>query len=394
VLTACVVAVFLVTAVAANGVAATNPVSSGAAIPVMTLGEFFANPQWPDAVKARVAVVNRAGGVEDSSGVRHRVEVIVCDTRADPVRARRCAERGVERHVVAVVGMSTLDTDAVWPTLEAAGIPVIGSRINTERDVTSPVAFPLGSGIVGLFASMPQLLARQGAHKIAVVVSDFGAATSSALELINAGLALTSASAGPVIRVPLGATDLAHDAAAVTTSGADGVVAFVAGKGQGLLIKGLVASNYTGRIVTQAPLSITGEPPIDDGTLAVGEFPPVSARTTGMKLFRHDMAATGISEAGARGPLDAGAVNFWLAAWVFERVAHGLPAIDAASLLEAMGNIATLDMGDVTPPLSTSVENARFPRLFNSTVTMNSIQDGELTRISRRFLDPLTDQLR
>ena len=123
---------------------------------VMTIGEFFVNPQWPAAVKARVAASirgrDRRRGRCDAS-----VKVIVCDTKADPSEAQRCAQRAVDQHVVAVVGMSALDSDVIWPVLEAAGgIPVIGPPVNTERDATSPVAFPLASGIVGMFsASMP-----------------------------------------------------------------------------------------------------------------------------------------------------------------------------------------------------------------------------------------------
>ena len=156
----------------------------------------------------------------------------MCDTKADPSEAQRCAQRAVDQHVVAVVGMSALDSDAIWPVLEAAGIPVIGSHVNTDRDATSPVAFPLAAGIVGMFSAMPQLLVRQGAHKVAVVVSDFGDATDSALALIRSGLSLTTAATGPVVRVPLEATDLAPYAAAADREGVDGVIAFIAGDGQ------------------------------------------------------------------------------------------------------------------------------------------------------------------
>jgi hypothetical protein len=360
----------------------------------MTMGEFLSNPEWRFAVKARFAALNEAGGIEDSAGLHHRVEVIVCDTKADPVAARRCAQRAIDNRVVAVVGMSTLDSDAVWPLLEAAGIPAIGSRADTDRDVTSPVAFPLGSGIVGMFSAMPQLLVRQGAHKVAVIVSDFGDATSSALDLIGAGLSLTSASAGPVVRVPLDVTDLAPYVTAATDQEVDGVVAFVAGDGQALLLKSLRASHFKGQVVTQASLSITDNLRVDEGILAVAEFPPVTARVKGMRRFLHDMSDAGISNDGALGPFDAGTVNYWLAGWVFGRVARGMPDINAMSVRRAMDNIEELDMGGLTPPLSTTTENPQYPRLFNPTVTLNIVKDGRLTRLSRRFLDPMTGQVR
>ena len=218
-MTALVAAAVLVAAIGPGHADATAVTVKGDRLVVMTIGEFFANPQWPAAVEARVAALNRAGGIEDAAGATHQVKVIVCDTKADPSEAQRCAQRAVDQRVVAVVGMSTLDSDVIWPVLEAAGIPVIGSRVNTDRDATSPVAFPLAAGIVGMFSAMPQLLVRQGAHKVAVIVSDFGDATDSALALIRSGLSLTSAAAGPVVRVPLEATDLAPYAAAADEKG-------------------------------------------------------------------------------------------------------------------------------------------------------------------------------
>ena len=393
-MTALVAAAVVVAAISTGHADATAVTVKGDRLVVMTIGEFFANPQWPAAVEAHVAALNRAGGIEDAAGATHLVKVIVCDTKADPSEAQRCAQRAVDQHVVAVVGMSALDSDAIWPVLEAAGIPVIGSHVNTERDATSPVAFPLAAGIVGMFSAMPQLLVRQGAHKVAVVVSDFGDATDSALALIRSGLSLTTAATGPVVRVPLEATDLAPYAAAADREGVDGVIAFIAGDGQAALLKALRTLRYQGAVVTQASLSITGSPAVDEGTLGVGEFPPVTARVKGMQRFRQDMLDAGISSFGSLGPLEPESVNYWLAAWVFERVARGLPDANAKSVLEALSRVEKLDMGGITPPLSTTPAKLPYPRLFNPTVTLNSVENGKVTRLSGGFLDPLTGDLR
>ena len=73
------------------------------------------------------------------------------------------------------------------------------------------------------------------------------------------------------------------------------MIAFIAGDGQAALLKALRTSRYQGAIVTQASLSITGSPTVDEGTLGVGEFPPVTARVKGMRRFRQDMLDAGIS---------------------------------------------------------------------------------------------------
>ena len=37
-------------------------------------------------------------------------------------------------------------------------------------------------------------------------------------------------------------------------------------------------------------------------------------------------------------------------------------------------------MGGITPPLSTTPAKLPYPRLFNPTVTLNSVENGKVTR--------------
>jgi hypothetical protein len=231
-------------------------------------------------------------------------------------------------------------------------------------------------------------VAAQGARKVGVVVSDFGDATTSLISLIQTGLKLTSASEGPVVRVPLGASDVASYVTDGTANGVDGLVGFLTPQSEGSLLDTLKSSRFAGKTVTQASLvsdsllSRVGE--AAEGTLVVGEFAPLTGKVRGIKRFRDDMLAynTGLN-------FNEGALSFWLAAWVFERVAQGLPKIDAPSVLGAMGKINGLDMGGVTPPLSTSTENPDLPRLFNPTVTFSKVKAGQIVPISKRFFNPL-----
>ena len=367
--------------------------SDGARVAVMTLGDFDSHPEWSGAVSARVQRLNEHGGVVDADGARHTVLVITCNTKLDPKLAETCARRAVERGVVAVVGMGTVDSDRVWPILESAGIPVIGTRITTDQDVTSGVSFPIASGIVGTFSAMPQLLARKGAQKIGILISDFGSATTSLVSLIENGVGVTASSIGPVQRVPIGVDDLRPYVAAVATVDVDGLVTFLANGTETELIEALDAADFRGMVVTQASLldgSLSGADRAKlDGTLLVGEFPPFSARVNGLRRFRNDML-----DYDATLPFNEGALNFWLSAWVFERVAAGLPRIDASSTLHAMATLEGLDMGGVTPPLTTPTANTVYPRLFNPTVTFAQVHRSGVRRIGKRFFDPLSAQLR
>ena len=97
------------------------------------------------------------------------------------------------------------------------------------------------------------------------------------------------------MRVPLDATDLAPYVTAATGKQVDGVVAFVAGGGQARLLKSLRVSHFKGQVVTQASLSITGNPAVDEGVLGGrgvpaadrpgGRYAAVPARHVGRRHF-------------------------------------------------------------------------------------------------------------
>jgi ABC-type branched-subunit amino acid transport system substrate-binding protein len=368
--------------------------SVGAPITVMTIGDFAQNPEWPGAVKARFRVVNARGGIRDASGARHDVDLLVCNTKFDPAATEACATQAVNRRVAAVVGMSVTNGQSAWPRLQAAGIPVIGARINTQSDVTNPVSYPIGSGVVGVFTGMPLLLARQGARNIAVVVSDFGDATASALALIGSGVAHSAVTAGPTVRIPLGVRDLDPYVSELTAGNVDGVVAVVAGPLQAPLVQKLRDAKFRGRVVVPASsadrlaVRMGNEA---DGTLAVGEFfaPWKTHAARGLDRFRDDMLSNDTILA-----LNEGAISFWLAAWVFQHVATGLPQIDSAAVLAALNTTTGLDTGGLTPPFSGSGGTSAFPRLLNPTVVFDRIENGIVTPLSKQFVDPLTAPVR
>jgi branched-chain amino acid transport system substrate-binding protein len=373
--------------------AASRVAESNAPVTVMTIGDFTGQRVWPGAVQARLSRVS-SRGLPDGAGNRHRVNVLVCDTRLDPARADACARQAVGRRVAAVVGMSTVDSYRVWPILEGAGIPVIGPRVNSEADVTSPVSFPLTSGIVGTLTAMPQLLAKEGARTIGVLVTDFGDATDSLVSMIADGLTRTAAAGGPVVRVPIGVSDLGEYVRQATEGSVDGLVVFVATENRAAPFQALAAEHFRGKVVTQTslvqPLLAFDDTSLD-GTLLVGEFPPFETRSPGMREFQEDLLDRDVGLAFEK---DEGALNFWLAARVFQRVAAQVQRIDASSLLQALEHVQGLGTGGLTPPFSASASSTAYPRLFNPTVTFGRVEDGNVRWIDKRFFDPLAGRLR
>lgn len=381
------VALLLLGTAAATG--ASTTVKAPGAIRVMVIGDFgrgrYGNLGWSSAVATRLVATNLQGGVVDRRGGGHRVVVMKCDSGRDGADA--CATRAVRAGVVAVLGMNALDSAPIWPKLEAAHIAVIGSRVNTLADATSAVAFPLSPGLPGSFSAMPLALQRAGAHTVGVVISDFGDATDALLGFIQQGLALTGGSLGPVVRVPLDATSLASAAQAVTQGGTDGVIGFVSGPKRGSLLRELAQVGYTGSYVTQAPFGTTplaSDPDDSQAALLVGQFAPVSSDIPGMREFQADMEA---SPVGAELTRTEGAVNGWLAAWVFERVVRRLATVDAASVLRAMNRMQGLDMGGITPPLTTTGRDTSLPRMFNPTVSFQYVLRGVTTRFTPEFVN-------
>jgi branched-chain amino acid transport system substrate-binding protein len=361
-------------------------------IRVMTMGDFETqdadNAVWALAVRARFASGNLRGGIVDANGQQHRVLVSACNTAFDPTRAAACARRAVQMHVTAVLGLTSVDSAEIWPILEAAGIPVIGARVNTAADASSPVSFPLGAGLPGVFRAMPYLLARVGADHVGVVISDYGDATDALLGAIEQGISGAGSTAGPVAFVTPDDNSLADAATAMMRGGADGVIGFVAEPGRGDLLRELGRAGFTGPYVTQAPVGVSAlasDADVSQAALLVGQFAPVTADVPGMRQFRTDMDE---SSGGATLQRTEGAVNNWLAAWVLEQVVRRLERVDAPSVLREMGQLDRLDTGGVTPPLSTVQPGRLLARLFNATVAFSSVSAGNPPRqLDAGFVD-------
>jgi ABC-type branched-subunit amino acid transport system substrate-binding protein len=374
--------------------AITTAPGSASPVKVATIGDFQAggvdNSQWIAAVQRRFDAVNARGGLIGANFQRRPVELLVCNAASDPVQTARCAQQAVDEGALAVVGLSAVYGDRALPILAAAHVPALGVRVNDEAVAASPASFPLASGLEAELLAMPQLLAHEGATKIAVVTSDFGTATDDAVAVIRQGLALTRATLGPVVRVAPGTVDYAAAVAAATEPGVDGIVGFVAGGARGALVQQLRAADYRGRYVTRAPWGSAPNASDPDaassGTLLVGHFPPPTSRDRGWRRLCHDLGLT-IARAAT---VDEGTVNAWLAAHEFERLSE---AIDVTVLKTAVLEPIVYNGGDdnegLTPPL-TSTTDADLRRVFNRAVTFSITRDGARRPLDRRFFDPYT----
>ncbi len=396
----------LAVAVSLSGLTATASTAAAGAkkptgdpIKVMTIGEFevaeagSANPEVSGAIEARAKAINKKGGLEDASGVKHELDVVVCNTNNDPNRAAQCARDAVDQKVVALVGNFTTLGSQVYPLLEENNIPSIGPSPSEPLALSSKVSFPIVAGPIGLLYEMPRLLASKGASKISAVYPELAAA-AAAVPVIQ--LSATSANVDLVnkVAVPLDAADLAPQVAASLQNGADGITAIVIGDAGAKYFVGLKQQGFDGDVATVSvfltPQILENAGDALEGTLIVNQAVPVTAKgVPGVKKFVKDMNALDKS-------LDKsdGALGSWAAAWVFERVAKTLREITPAALLDAMGKLDGFDMGGVTPPLTTTTEfqapagfPIKIPRMFNPTGVLAKIKDGKVIRTSKQFVN-------
>jgi branched-chain amino acid transport system substrate-binding protein len=176
------------------------------------------------------------------------IELVTCETGADPAVGTDCANQMVEDGVAAVaIGQSTAP-EAIWEPLHQAGIPTMFFQTNGESIMSDPeTSFVISNPLTTAFGLPISVAQDEGVDKVAFVVIDIPVAISLFESLGpqvmgNAGLDYE------LIEVPPGTADMTAQMGEVADSGA-GVVqvvgydAFCIGAFQGLRAVG-----YDGKV--------------------------------------------------------------------------------------------------------------------------------------------------
>jgi branched-chain amino acid transport system substrate-binding protein len=171
-----------------------------------------------DAARATVEYWNaHQGGIDGRP-----IELVVCETGADPAGAADCGNQMIEEGVVAVaIGQSTVP-DAIWEPLHQGGVPTMFVQTNGDAIIGDPeTSFVVSNPLTTAFGLPISVAQDEDADKIAFVVIDVPVALSifeAGEEILeNAGLDYE------VVKVPLGTADMTSQMAEVADSGA-GVV--------------------------------------------------------------------------------------------------------------------------------------------------------------------------
>jgi branched-chain amino acid transport system substrate-binding protein len=179
------------------------------------------------------------------------IEVVTCETGADPAGGTDCANQMVEAGVVAVGLSQSGVADAVWEPLHAAGVPTLFLQTSAEDLLADPeTSFTMVNPLATLFGVPIAVAESEGTDQIAFVNIDVPQANASfdsgAAEAIlsNAGLDYE------LVKIPPGTADMTSQMQQVAESGA-GVVQIVGNDAFCIAaLQGLNAVGYEGEITT------------------------------------------------------------------------------------------------------------------------------------------------
>ena len=176
------------------------------------------------------------------------IELVICETGADPGAGTDCANQMVEDQVVAVaIGQSTVP-DAIWEPLHQSGVPTMffqtnGERILADEETSFVISNPLTTAF-GLPISVAQ---DAGTDEVAFVVIDVPVAVSL-FETLGPPIMENAGLDYELVKVPLGTPDLTSQMSEIVESGA-GVVHVVGNDALCIAaIQGLAAVEYEGEV--------------------------------------------------------------------------------------------------------------------------------------------------
>jgi branched-chain amino acid transport system substrate-binding protein len=176
------------------------------------------------------------------------VELVTCETGADPAGATDCANQMVEDEVVAVALSQSAVGTSVWEPLHAAGVPTMWFQTSGQEIMLDPeTSFVLINPLTGLFGPPTSVAESVGADKIAFVVINVPEALQG-LESLGPTILGNAGLEYDIIPIDPGTADMTSQMNDVVDSGAD--VVQITGNDAFCIaaFNGLAAVGYEGAI--------------------------------------------------------------------------------------------------------------------------------------------------
>jgi ABC-type branched-subunit amino acid transport system substrate-binding protein len=198
---------------AGTAVAAGAKHCAGPPIKLMSAAGVDVQGGFPALAQPEVLTGARAAAAAENKTCRlgQPLEIITCDDHSTIPGAIDCAQQAVAQGVVAVVGDTGPWPAKMLPTLEPAGVPLVGCACS------GPDAYP----IAGNYLAHVTLAASLGAKKLALLTDPGFAPLVPALKQQADKLGVEIVA---VIAVPFNATDLSPYVTQATAAGADSLL--------------------------------------------------------------------------------------------------------------------------------------------------------------------------
>ncbi|GGS04894.1 lipoprotein [Streptomyces aureoverticillatus] len=367
-------------------------------------------PGMPAMAEAYARWINANGGLDG-----HKLEVITCNERNDPVGAGNCAREAVKQGVAAVVGSYSQHGRAFMAPLESAGIPYIGGYGLTDEEFSSPLSYPVNGGQPALIAGNGRQLAGV-CDRVSLVRPDTIAGDDLS-KLLDSGLAQGHNAASADIRAPEDATDYTPQAEEALDRASDGGSgrraggATAAGGKEGCVAAALGARTDTffdsfrrtedtyPDVRTASVLGSVDQSLIDrtggaegvyEGAYVTGWYPDGSDKRWDKMREVIREQAFGDNRVDAA---DAGVQTTWIAYTVLRQAVESLNGdeVTPRALRRTLDQGLRVDTGGLTPMLSWRFEDmlaaGDYPRLVNADVTFQVVRDGRLVLARKAFVN-------
>jgi ABC-type branched-subunit amino acid transport system substrate-binding protein len=359
-------------------------------------------PGMPAMAEAYAKYINAKGGING-----HKLKVLTCNERTDPVAVANCVDRAVNTGVAAVVGSYSQQGASFSSALEADGIPYIGGYGITQDEFASPMSYPVNGGLPALLAGNGQQLAAK-CSKVSLVRPD-SIAGDQFPGFLDAGLRAAGKKAATDLKAADGATDYTSTAEKAIGNDSKGqCVTAVLGDPTATFFDSfrrlrttdpLTGTEHSPRAqiasvlgsVTQSTVDSTGgsTSPLE-GALITAWYPPAAdpawaPMKQAIQKYAFDDNRIDTD--------DPGVQTTWIAYTVFTQVVSSLgdQAITPTNVKRAFDSAHNISTGGLTPPLGWRDADLLTvpdqPRLVNGKITYQVVRDGRLVAARSGFTD-------
>lgn len=368
--------------------------SSNDPIKIMTIlteqSEAFSFPQQAAAVRAHIAAINDAGGIDG-----RKIEVTNCNDALDPNTAAACARDAVSGDYTAVIQGVTRFGQQIQDILAKGNVPNVVSYPILPVDMTSPNSFPLTGGSYTAFGGLVYYLHETaGCTKIGLITPD-SASQKVLTAMMEQVLSELDTGFAEVVEIADTTTDFAPAVAKATADGEDCVVVTTSTAQSPRIITQLRQTAPDVKIGVQSA-ALSDSVIADLGDLAEGiivsdvVLPVTETENAGVTQFVEEMAKYEPKQ-----EPNGQALNAWASAVLVTDVLADGAATDPEGFAEAISDAGAIELG-VLPPIDFSrpIGNEAFGRLSNGTALTTVITDGEyaLSDPEQPFFD-LSDAL-